>query len=158
MRISDWSSDVCSSDLSPAPPIAHPHTQMFAEAMRRHDLIIDDKELRLLLLGFQPLLHSSDGEGQITPRASEGVSCFRPLSLCLGFAVFRHRPIKGMELCCDVGTAVSESEPVQIAGPCLPNRLLHEPVPLSGVHRRHVTLLITVGFILPHVVLPRFPY
>src|SRR3546814_16103034 len=65
---------------SPAPPIAHPHTQMFAEAMRRHDLIIDDKELRLLLLGFQPLLHSSDGEGPITPLASEGVSCFRPLS------------------------------------------------------------------------------
>src|SRR3546814_16108008 len=102
---------------SPAPPIAHPHTQMFAEAMRRHDLIIDDKELRLLLLGFQPLLHSSDGEGQITPRASEGVSCFRPLSLCLGFAVFRQRPIKGMELCCDVGAAVRESETVQIAGP-----------------------------------------
>src|SRR3546814_20852617 len=25
MRISDWSSDVCSSDLIPAPPCCHPH-------------------------------------------------------------------------------------------------------------------------------------
>src|SRR3546814_20229144 len=88
---------------SPAPPIAHPHTQMFAEAMRRHDLIIDDKELRLLLLGFQPLLHSSDGQGQITPRASEGVPCFRTLYLCLCLAVFPQSPTTARELCLTSG-------------------------------------------------------
>src|SRR3546814_18350905 len=112
--------------------------------MGPHDLISADKELRLLLLGFQPLLHSSDGEGQITPRASEGVSCFRPLSLCLGFAVFRQRPIKGMELCCDVGAAVRESETVQLARPYLPDRLLDEPVQLPGVDR-HADTQQTLG-------------
>src|SRR4051812_8594339 len=85
---------------SPAPTIAHPYTQMFAEVIRGHDLVIDDEELRFLLFGFQPLLHSTNGEGQIMACASKGVSCFRALSLCLSLAVFRQRPVEVTESCC----------------------------------------------------------
>jgi hypothetical protein len=40
--------------------------------------------------------------------ASKGIPCFRPLSRRLGLAVFRQRPVEGMELCSDVGAAGRE--------------------------------------------------
>lgn len=70
--------------------------------MRRHDLVVDDEELRFLLFGFHPSLHSPDSEGQIMACASKGAFCFRPLSQCLGLAVLCQRTLEGMELCCNV--------------------------------------------------------
>src|SRR3546814_2988052 len=44
MRISDWSSDVCSSDLSPAPQIARVYLRVSTDAqdLRRQDAIVGE--------------------------------------------------------------------------------------------------------------------
>ena len=74
--------------------------------------------------------------------ASKGIPCFRPLSRRLGLAVFRQRPVEGMELCSDVGAAGRERETVQFARSFLPDCLVDQPVQFSGVDRRDGSLLI----------------
>jgi hypothetical protein len=129
---------------------------MFAEAIRRRDLVIDKEELPFLLFRFHPSLHSPDSERQNMGCASKGVFCFRPLSWCLGLAVFRQRLFEVMELCCDVGAAVPERETVQITRSFLSDRLLDEPVYFGDVHRREGNLLIAGDVNLSHDGYPHF--
>jgi hypothetical protein len=126
---------------------------MFAEAMRRHDLVIDDEELRFLLFGFHPALHGSNGEGQITTRASKSAFSLCALSWRLSQVVFRQRLFEVMKFCRDVGTAASERETMQIARSLFPDREVNKPVQLVGVDRLKGILLIAGDVDLSHTLL-----
>lgn len=122
----------------------------------RHDLVIDDEELNVLLFGFQTLLHSPNGKGQIMACASKGIPCFRPLSRRLGLAVFSYNArSKEWSFVPMWEPQAAERETVQFARSFLPDCLVDQPVQFSGVDRRDGSLLIARNINFSHAVDPR---
>src|SRR3546814_1700655 len=91
MRISDWSSDVCSSDLEAIKRILHlldgPHG--LTSTIARH-IILDEKPIHKTLHGYRPFLPSFH---ELPARVQLGLSAWQAianLSTCRPFAIARH--------------------------------------------------------------------
>src|SRR3546814_3554265 len=89
MRISDWSSDVCSSDLKPSPPpatVAHDHHESEDESWRRDRLLSSLNLLVAVALFFS-----------IPFALKAGAAFFLPVTVAFTVAVTLVPPLEWLE-------------------------------------------------------------